>query len=190
MQLSEIMEYVRSDLYRYTKSNSTKIFIKNYLLSRSFCYSFWFRFSKSSNRFVRAFAELMHFRLSRKYGIQIPINTDIGYGLYIGHGMALVLNPTAKIGNNCNMGQFTTIGSNHGQAATIGDNVYIGPGVCIVEDVKIGNNVTIGAGAVVIKDIPDNCTVAGVPAKIISMKEPGRYIHRRWPPDDTSVGNS
>ncbi|MFM5412420.1 serine O-acetyltransferase [Aeromonas veronii] len=94
--------------------------------------------------------------------------------------MALVLNLTTKIGTNCNLSQFTTIGSNHGQAATIGDNVYIGPNVCIVEDVKIGNNVTIGAGSIVTKDIPDNSTAVGVPAKVISNNNPGRYVNRRW----------
>ena len=53
--------------------------------------------------------------------------------------------------------------------AVIGDNCYISTGVTILAPVKIGNNVTIGAGAVVTKDIPDNCVVAGVPARIIKQ---------------------
>ncbi|WP_256674888.1 serine acetyltransferase [Pseudomonas sp. FSL R10-0071] len=115
-----------------------------------------------------------------KYGIQIPPHTDIGYGLYIGHGMAVIINPTAIIGNNCNISQFTTIGSNHGKAAVIGDNVYIGPNVCIVEDVTIGNNVTIGAGAIVVKDIPNDATSVGSPSKTINYENPGRYIQNKW----------
>lgn len=103
-----------------------------------------------------------------------------GYGLYIGHGGPIVVNHTATIGNNCNLSQFTTIGSNHGKAATIGDNVYIGPNCCIVEDVVIGNNVTIGAGSVVTKDIPDNATAVGNYAKVINFNDPGRYIKNRW----------
>jgi serine O-acetyltransferase len=122
----------------------------------------------------------MHKIYSIIYGLQIPINVEIGYGLYIGHGIGIIIHPTAVIGNNCNLSQFTTIGSNHGKAATIGNNVYIGPSVCIVEDINIGNNVTIGAGAVIIKDAPDNSTVVGVPGKVVSYENSGRYIHNKW----------
>ena len=112
--------------------------------------------------------------------MQIPINTKIGYGLYIGHGGPIVINSATKIGNNCNLSQFTTIGSNSANAATIGDNVYIGPNVCIVEDVSIGDNATIGAGSVVTKDIPCNATAAGNYAKVLNYNTPGRYISNRW----------
>lgn len=97
--------------------------------------------------------------------IQIARTTQIGYGLYISHGGPVVINPSTVIGNNCNLSQFVTIGSNEGRAAIIGDNVYIGPSCCIVEDVVIGNNVTIGAGSVVTKDLPDNSTCAGIMQK-------------------------
>ena len=103
-----------------------------------------------------------------------------GYGLYIGHGGPIVVNPTTEIGNNCNLSQFTTIGSNNNHAAKIGNNTYIGPNVCIIEDVKIGNNVTIGAGSIVTKDIPDNATAVGNYAKVINFNNPGRFIQNRW----------
>lgn len=54
---------------------------------------------------------------------------------------------------------------------TIGDNCYIGVGVSVLGPVTIGNNVTIAAGAVVIKDVPDNAVVAGVPAKVVKIKD-------------------
>ena len=92
----------------------------------------------------------------------------------------VVCNPTAVIGSNCNLSQWVTIGSNKGCSALIGDNVYIGPGVCIVEDVKIGNNVTIGAGSVVTKDIPSNATAAGNYARVLNYRNPGRYVKNRW----------
>ena len=113
-------------------------------------------------------------------GNRIPSSVKIGYGLYIGHGGPVVINPTAIIGNNVNLSQFTTIGSNEGKAATIGDNVYIGPNVCVVEDVVIGNNVTIGAGSVVTKSIPDNATAVGNYAKVINYNNPARYIGNKW----------
>lgn len=122
----------------------------------------------------------MHWRLSRKYLIQIPHNIKAGYGLYLGHHMCVVVNGTAIIGNNVNLSQFTTIGANSGRAAVIGDNVYIGPSCCLVGNVCIGDNSTIGAGSVVVKDVEENTTVAGTPAKYISSKEPGRYVNRRW----------
>lgn len=115
-----------------------------------------------------------------KRSIKISPATKVGYGLYIGHGGPVVVNASATIGNNCNLSQFTTIGANDGVAAIIGDNVYIGPNVCVVEDVRIGKNVTIGAGSVVTKDIPDNATAAGNYAKVLNFDNPGRYIGNRW----------
>lgn len=73
------------------------------------------------------------------------------------------------------------IGTNYKTPAIIGDNVYIGPNAALVEDVKIGSNSTIGAGAVVTKDVPENATVAGVPAKVLNYNNPGRFVNRRWP---------
>ena len=94
--------------------------------------------------------------------------------------MCIVINGGTIIGNNVNISQFLNIGTNNETPAIIGDNVYIGPNVSIVEDVKIGSNSTIGAGAVVTKDIPQNSTAAGCPAKVLNYNNPGRYIERRW----------
>ena len=66
------------------------------------------------------------------------------------------------------------------KAATIGDNVYIGPGVCCGDSVVIGNNATIGAGSVVTKDIPDDATAVGNYARVINYNNPGRYVKNRW----------
>ena len=104
----------------------------------------------------------------RKYSILIPRSVKTGKGLYLGHGIGIVINPTAIIGSNVNFSQFTTVGSNKGGAAIIEDNVYIGPSVCLVERVRIGANAVIGAGAVVTKDIPANASAVGVPAKVVS----------------------
>ena len=104
----------------------------------------------------------------------------MGYGLYIGHNGPVVVNPTAILGNNVNLSQFTTIGAIDGAAAVIGDNVYIGPACCLIENVHIGDNVTIGAGSVVTKDIPANATAVGNYAKVVNFNNPGRYVRNRW----------
>ena len=104
----------------------------------------------------------------------------MGYGLYIGHNGPVVVNPTAILGNNVNLSQFTTIGAIDGDAAVIGDNVYIGPAFCLIENVHIGDNVTIGAGSIVTKDIPANATAVGNYAKVVNFKNPGRYVRNRW----------
>lgn len=101
--------------------------------------------------------------------------------MFIGHGGPLIVNPTTVIGNNVNLSQFTTIGANGGrQAAVIGDNVYIGPNVCIIDHVKIGDNATIGAGSVVTKDIPDNATAVGNYAKVIHYNNAGNSVNKCW----------
>ncbi|WP_283640772.1 serine O-acetyltransferase [Mesonia mobilis] len=73
------------------------------------------------------------------------------------------------MGKNCMIGTQVTVGgkSGHFEVPVIGDNVYLATGAKILGPIKIGNNVIVGANAVVIKDVPDNCVVAGIPAKII-----------------------
>lgn len=175
-----LIKYIKSDLYRYTGNTSFKAFLKSYLLNRSFNFSFWLRACSHGNAVIKKIARPILAYKMRKYRIEILPATKIGYGLYIGHGGPIIINSTAIIGNNVNLSQFTTIGSNDGKAAQIGDNVYIGPSVCIVENVKIGSNVCIGAGSVVTKDIPANSTAAGNYAKVLNNTPNLKYIHNRW----------
>lgn len=105
----------------------------------------------------------IHKQLSYKLGFTIYAN-QFGPGLFIGHYGTIVINKACRIGANCVLNVDVNIGMG---GSVIGDNCYIGPGAKIVKPVRIGNNVVIGANAVVNRDIPDNCMVAGIPAKVI-----------------------
>jgi len=170
-------EYIRSDLYRYAGDTTITSFLKYYVKSATFRYTVAFRLVNERGRRKILGCVLWAFRDKK---IKIMRETKIGYGFYIGHGGPVVVNPSAVIGNNCNLSQYVTIGSNEGKAAQIGNNVYIGPSCCIVEDVSIGDNATIGAGSVVTKDIPENATAAGNYAKVLNYNSPGKYIQNPW----------
>lgn len=175
-----VNNYIKSDLTRYYGRCDKATFIKAFFTNRTFRFQCAFRLCHGNGYKKKLGLILWKLNKTKQY-IQLPNTTQVGYGLYIGHGGPIVVNPTAIIGNNCNLSQFTTIGSNRGgPAAIIGDNTYIGPNVCIVEDVKIGSNVTIGAGSVVTKDIPDNATAVGNYAKVINYNNPGRFVNNRW----------
>lgn len=171
-------EFLKSDLYRYSGKKSIKSFLDCYRKEAGFRFSVAYRLinSKGLEKIVGIFLWVIR----NKQLIQISRHTKIGYGLYISHGGPIVVNPTTIIGNNCNLSQFVTVGSNEAKAAVIGDNVYIGPNCCIVEDVEIGNNVTIGAGSVVTKNLPENSTCAGNYAKVLNFNNPGRYIQNKY----------
>ena len=173
---------IQSDYYRYRGNTGNWIdFLRLALRDHSFAYSLCLRLSSRKNLLYIP-AKIGHKILGMIYHIVISPQTRIGYGLRIGHGFSIVINAKTIIGNNCNLGQFLNIGSQYGTPAIIGDNVYFGPFVSLVENVKIGNNVTIGAGAVVTKSIPDNATAAGVPARVLNYNNPGRFSYRNVEP--------
>ena len=109
-------------------------------------------------------------RLSTLLGLDIPLNV-FGPGLSIAHGGKIVVNPHVKVGKNCRIHVDVVLGQGAKtiDVPTIGDNVHIGPGVKVLGDVVIGDNIVIAANAVVTKNFSNgNCTIGGVPAKIIS----------------------
>lgn len=111
-------------------------------------------------------------------GIEIHPGAKIGKGLFIDHGMGVVVGETAIIGDNVLLYQGVTLGGTGLEKGkrhpTIGDNVVIGGGAKVLGNITIGDNSYIGANAVVIKDVPANSTVVGVPGRI--TKQDGKKI--------------
>ncbi len=111
-------------------------------------------------------------------GIEIHPGAKIGKGLFIDHGMGVVIGQTSEIGDNVTLFQGTTLGGTGKEKGkrhpTIGNNVVIGAGAKVLGNIRIGSNVNIGANAVVIKDVPDDSTVVGVPGRI--ARKEGRKI--------------
>lgn len=140
--------------------------------------------------FFPEFRTLFYYRMGWASKILQPLCQpmpllDIGYteegigpGLIIFHGRATGIK-TTRIGRNCTIFQHVSIGANvHGNAKPIlGDNVYIYAGAKVYGNIRIGNNSIVGANAVVVKDVPDNCTVAGVPARIV--RRDGRKVDEK-----------
>lgn len=102
--------------------------------------------------------------------------TKIDEGFWFAHPYSTVIN-AEKIGKNFRCRHLTTVGKGDGKRPVIGDNVTLGANVTIIGDITIGNNVLVGAGSVVVKSVPDNCIVAGVPAKIIKQFDNSEEIN-------------
>lgn len=177
-----VWKYIKSDIFRYTGELTFSSIIRAYTRIPVVRFQVALRLRQGGGKYALVGRILWFFNRTKQY-VVIPPQTSIGYGLYIGHGGPIVVNSTAVIGNNVNLSPFTTIGATgkNPKAATIGDNTYIEPNCCLVENVIIGKNVTIGAGAVVTKDIPDNATAVGNYAKVINYNDPGKRTHNnRW----------
>lgn len=118
-------------------------------------------------------------QVSRHFtGIEIHPGAKIGEGLFIDHGMGVVIGETSIIGDNVLLYQGVTLGGTGLEKGkrhpTIGNNVVIGTGAKVIGNITVADNSYIGANAVVIKDVPPNSTVVGVPGRI--TKQDGKKI--------------
>ena len=119
---------------------------------------------------LKGYYWLRHRQNCKRQQIFIGVNTA-GPGFHMVHRGFRRVESMVSVGANCEILPMVLMGKKKPDLTefhiSIGDNCYISTGVTILGPVTIGDNVIIAAGAVVTKDIPDNCTVAGVPAKII-----------------------
>lgn len=107
-------------------------------------------------------------------GIEIHPGAKIGKGLFIDHGMGVVIGETAEIGDNVTIYHGVTLGGTGKEKGkrhpTVGNNVVIGSGAKILGPITIGDDAKIGANAVVLEDVPSRATAVGIPAKIIGRR--------------------
>jgi serine O-acetyltransferase len=146
-----------------------------------FCYPglqalFSYRFAHWLYGFSIPFIPRFIASLSRFFtGIEIHPGATIGKGVFIDHGTGVVIGETAIVGDGVVIYQGVTLGGTGKETGkrhpTLGNNVLVGAGAKILGNIRIGDRVRIGAGSVVLRDVPSDCTVVGIPGRIIRTNE-------------------
>lgn len=112
-------------------------------------------------------------------GIDIHPGAQLGEGLFIDHGMGLVIGETCEIGRNVTLYQGVTLGGTGKEKGkrhpTIGDNVVVASGAKVLGSFKVGDNSKIGSGSVVLNEVPPNSVVVGIPGRVVTQN--GRKIN-------------
>lgn len=120
-------------------------------------------------------------------GIEIHPGATIGRGTFIDHGMGVVIGETAIIGDYCLIYQNVTLGGTGKEIGkrhpTLGNQVVVGAGAKVLGNISIGDRVRIGAGSIVLQAVPDDCTVVGVPGRIVSRTGHGCPLEHGKLPD-------
>ncbi|MBU7586285.1 MAG: serine O-acetyltransferase [Nostoc sp. TH1S01] len=126
-------------------------------------------------------------------GIEIHPGAEIGKGVFIDHGMGVVIGETAIVGDYTLIYQGVTLGGTGKESGkrhpTVGKNVVIGSGAKVLGNIQLGDRVRVGAGSVVLRDVPADSTVVGVPGRIISRKDKNHspLEHNKLPDVEATV---
>lgn len=125
-------------------------------------------------------------------GVEIHPGATIGNGTFIDHGMGVVIGETAIVGDNALIYQGVTLGGTGKESGkrhpTVGNNVVVGAGAKVLGNIQIGDNVRIGAGSIVLRDVPADCTVVGIPGRIVSKQGKGCPLeHGKLPDPEASA---
>lgn len=120
-------------------------------------------------------ARMISQRAARKTGIEIHPGAVIGSGLFIDHGAGVVIGETTVIGDNVTLYQGVTLGGTGKETGkrhpTIGDNVMVSAGAKLLGSFTVGENSKIGAGSIVLHEVPPNCTVVGIPGRVVKRHD-------------------
>jgi len=133
------------------------------LVFHRFAHAIWRRGFTVPARFVSHVARFLT-------GIEIHPAAKLSPGLFIDHGMGVVIGETAEVGENVTLLQGVTLGGTslkrEKRHPTLGNNVVVGAGAKIIGGFKIGDGSRIGAGSVVVREVPTNSVVVGVPGRV------------------------
>ena len=124
-------------------------------------------------------------------GIEIHPGATIGRGVFIDHGMGVVVGETAIVGDDCTLYQGVTLGGTGKERGkrhpTLGREVVVGVGASVLGDITVGDGARVGAGSVVLRDVPPHTTTVGIPARAVAWRDPSsgetRRIERLPDPD-------
>jgi len=124
-------------------------------------------------------------------GIEIHPGATVGRRVFIDHGMGTVIGETSEIGDDVLLYQGVTLGGTGKQRGkrhpTLGNNVVVGVGAQILGAITIGDGSKVGAGAVVLKDVPPDCTVVGVPGRVVAYRNPDDGSVERLPDPEAEM---
>lgn len=163
---------VNAALERDPAATSALLVIFTYPGVHAFCYyrlarAFYLAGFRFLGRVISQFGRFMT-------GIEIHPAAKIGAGLFIDHGMGVVIGETAVLGKNVTLFQGVTLGGTGKQKGkrhpTLGSHVVVGAGAKVLGNIHVGDRATIGANAVVVKDVPSHSTVVGVPGRNLSKE--------------------
>lgn len=170
---SNIAIAVRADLHAFAERDSAChqvstpfLFYNGFQALQAYRVAHWLW---NQNR--QSLALFLQNRISMEFAVDIHPAARIGQGLLVDHACGIVIGETAVVGDNVSILQGVTLGGtgkvSGDRHPKVGDFVLLSAGAKVLGNIKIGNSAKVGAGSVVLKDVPENCTVAGVPAKVV-----------------------
>ena len=165
-----IVEYAAKDLLAVQdRDPACTSFLQAFLYFKGFMAIQTYR---CAHALMKSGRDLLAFHLQNRsselFGVDINPSARIGHGIMLDHATGFVMGETAVVGNDCSILQGVTLGgtgkADEDRHPKIGERVLIGAGASILGNIMIGDGAKVAAGSVVLKAVPENCTVAGVPA--------------------------